>query len=147
MMYAMKATTLVAVGMTMTAAATGLAAPANATTVYQFLSPDGNIGCSMNQEDDGDGYVACDIRDYIFSQVPCPSGLEGNRLVLNQGEPARVECHSGTMVDPGLPVLSYEQPRNVGLIDCVVLRGDSVQCTDRATDHYFSIASDSYTAG
>ncbi len=143
----MKTTTILAVGTALTAAAIGTATPARASTVYEFFSPDGNIACSMTRATDGAGNVACDIRDYIFNPVPCPSDLTGNRFVLNQGGPAQVECHTGTMVDPTLPTLSYEQSRNVGLIDCVVLPGSQVECTDRATDHYFRIFSDHYEVG
>lgn len=131
----------------MTGMAVSLATPANATTAYQFISPDGNIACSMSQDDDGAGSVACEIRDFIFSTPPCPSGSVGNRFVLDQGDPPQVECHSDTMVDPNLPALSYEQSRNVGLIDCVILPGNHAECTDRATDHFFRIFSDHYEVG
>ena len=143
----MKVTTVMTAALALTAAAIGLANPAHATTGYQFTSPNGSIACSMSQDPDGDGRVACEIRDYIFNPVPCPSELVGDRFVLAQGEPARLKCRSATMVDPSLPALSYEQPRNVGLIDCVVLPGNSVECIDRATDHYFRIFSDHYEVG
>ena len=143
----MKSTMTMAVGTAMTAAAIGLAIPAHASTVDEFISPDGNIACAMSQASDGSGYVACEIRDYIFNPAPCESGLIGNRFVLEQGAPVSLECHSGTMVDPALPTLSYDQPRNVGLIDCVVLPGSHVECADRATDHYFRIFSDHYEVG
>lgn len=143
----MKATTVLSVTAAMTAAGIGLASPAQASTIYQFLSPNGNIACSMSQEADGDGSVACEIRDYIFSTASCPSGLVGDRFVLEQGVPGRVECRSESMVDPGLPVLTYDQPRSVGLIDCVVLPGNGAECTDRASDHYFRIAGDHYEVG
>ena len=147
MVSVMKSTMTMAVGTAMATAFIGLATPAHATTMYEFISADGNIACSMSQGDDGSGYAACEIRDYIFNPAPCPSGLEGNRFVLEQGAPVALECHSGTMVDPALPTLSYEQPRNVGLIDCEVLPGNHVECSDRATDHYFRIFSDHYEVG
>jgi hypothetical protein len=147
MLMPMKATTIMAVWTAMAAAAIGMATPAQAATVYQFISADGNIACSMTRASDDAGNVACEIRDYVFNPVSCPSGQAGNRFVLNQGDPAQVECHSGTMLDPSLPTLSYEQSRNVGLIDCVVLPGNHVECTDRATDHYFRIFSDHYDVG
>lgn len=143
----MKVTPVMMVATAMTAVAIGLAVPVQATTGYQFISPNGNIACSMSQGPDGDGRVACEIRDYIFSTVPCPSELVGDRFVLQQGQPARVECRSDTMVDPSLPVLGYEQPRNVGLIDCVVLPGNGAECADRASSHYFRIFSDHYEIG
>lgn len=102
----MKATTVLSVTAAMTAAGVGLASPAQGSTIYQFLSPNGNIACSMSQEADGDGRVACEIRDYIFSTASCPSGLGGDRFALEQAVPGRVECRSGSMVDPGLPVLN-----------------------------------------
>jgi hypothetical protein len=85
----------------------------------------------MSQDSDGDGHVACEIRDYVFSTVSCPSGSVGDRFVLAQGQPAGVQCRSESMFDPNLPTLSFEQPRTVGLIDCQVLPGNSVECTDR----------------
>jgi hypothetical protein len=143
----MQTTTIMAVAVPIAAAAIGLAAPAHAEAGYQFISPNGNIACSMSQDSDGDGYVACEIRDYVFSTAACPSGSVGDRFVLAQGQPAGVQCRSESMVDPSLPTLSFDQPRNVGLIDCQVLPGNSVECTDRASDHYFRISSSAYEAG
>jgi hypothetical protein len=66
-----KVTAIMAVGMVMTAATIGVAASARADVIYQFITPDGNIACSMGRGADG-GHVACDIRDYTFQPIPCP---------------------------------------------------------------------------
>lgn len=68
----MKGATIVAVVAATTAAAIALAVPAQAKTVYQFLSPDGEIACTMSQDANvvrlDTSSVSCWIR---ANQPPC----------------------------------------------------------------------------
>jgi hypothetical protein len=141
----MKTITIMGVAMAITAAAFAVAAPAQAATGYRFLSPDGNIACSMSQAADGDGHVVCDISSDNGFNAQLPMECSSGRLVsfiLDQGQPAGLQCHSGK-VDRSPNVLSYGETRNVGLIDCVNLPADT-ECSDRASQHYFRIFTDHY---
>jgi hypothetical protein len=157
-----KITVIMAVGLLMTASTIGVAAPARADVIYQFITPDANIACSMGRGVDG-GHVACDIRHYSFQPMPCPTGpvnLVGDRFVLDQtsaeGRPARLDCHSDTMVYPGQPVLDWGQKKDMGTgfgsMQCQSVPAGtfspSMFCTDFPnTRHYFHIYSDHFDMG
>jgi hypothetical protein len=144
----MKAKPIVGTVAAIAGSALALATAAQAAADAQFLSPDGKIACSMSQMNDGGGQAVCDISsDNGFNaQLPmyCPSGGLV-RFVLNQGQRTQLQCDRGD-VNHSLNTLSDGQTRSVGLIDCVPGSG-GVECSDRASQHYFRIYMDHYEIG
>jgi hypothetical protein len=133
----------------MTATAIGWAASAHADTLYQFVSPSGTVACTMSQDSDGNGHVACDVGDYTFDPpMWCSSANDLVSFELVQGLSAQLYCHNDATIDPDLPVV-YDQKRSVGLIDCENVSGAQphTECADRASGHFFNVFADHYEIG
>jgi hypothetical protein len=142
----MKVTTLALTATATVAATIALSATAHADeSYYQFVSPSGNIVCSVGTNSDGRSGAGCEIREYTWTPPHCEMGM-GNEFGLNQGNPPTTRCHTDTNFDPRDPTLPYGQTRSAGPITC-----DSepvgVTCTDSSTSHYFFVSRDSYRLG
>jgi len=141
-----------------TAAATiGLAAPAHADTKYDFLSPSGNINCSMSLQSDfvqngvkqtGSNDVQCELSDYTW-QLPqdCPSKVVGAAFRSDATAPPTAGCWKYPNQLPlPWPTLNYGQTRTIGAITCDS-EPSGVTCTNSNTGHFFRVSRDSYDVG
>src|SRR6516225_4740199 len=90
-------TTIAAACMATAATIIALPATAHADTEFDFLSPSGNINCSMSLQSDfvlngvkqtGSNYVQCELSDYTW-QLPqaCPRGGVGTAFRSDDTEP------------------------------------------------------------
>ncbi|HEY7050782.1 MAG TPA: DUF6636 domain-containing protein [Mycobacterium sp.] len=133
----------------MAAAAMPLSAVAQALSFEQFQSPSGNIFCGMGITDGGNGVAECEIvnRNWAAPQQPadCPLSF-GDRIGIQQGEPARFGCHGDTLRGIGFPTLAYGHSRSAGAITCSS-DPSGMTCTDNGTGHFFKISRESYELG
>jgi hypothetical protein len=144
-----------------TAAALPLAAVANACggggdvpADYDFVSPSGNIACSVF----GDGSGAnCEVKEHIWVAPASTSGPAGRacdfdfgglQIYVSQGKPANLGCYEGAgkFSSPGGQILDYGQEDSRGAITCES-QPSGVTCTDAATGHFFRISRESYEVG
>lgn len=147
---------------TATVAAT-IALPATGhadTTGYQFLSPSGNIGCSMLEDQrDGTPFAACKIRDHTWvapatgycqrAAVPGAIGEPGPDPMLRQGDAPCMGFWMSQTADPRLgdfPTLDYGQTHSVGTLTCDS-KPPGITCTDSSTGHFFRVSRESYQLG
>ena len=140
---AMKTTTLALI-----ATATTIALPATAhaaDSYYQFLSPTGNIVCSVGTGADGVSSAACEIRTYTWVPPHCEMGT-ANSWGLTQGGAPQPRCHTDTNFVAGLPILPYGQKRSAGPITCNS-EPTGMKCSDSSTGHSFRLARESYEVG
>ena len=144
-----------------TAAALPLAAVANACgghgdvpTGYDFVSPSGNIACSIYA--DGSG-ANCEVQDHTWvapaSTIgpfgrPCDFNFGGLQIYVSQGKPANLGCYEGVgkFNRPTEQILDYGQNYSRGAITCESVPS-GVTCTDAATGHFFRISRESYELG
>jgi len=128
----------------MAAAAIALPAAAHADS-SPFLSPSGNIACSIDA-----GAAVCDISDYTYQPPPPPLCAQhiswGGRFVLEAGKAAVIVCHGDTVRVPGEPTLDFGQTKSVGTLSCDS-EPPGMKCTDSSTGHYFRVSRDSYDLG
>jgi hypothetical protein len=138
--------TKLAVVATATAAATiGLAGTAHADDSYDFQSPSGNIGCSLNTRG-----VSCEVVNYTWF-IPRPPdyqmGGRGNIFVLGRGSaPVAGVWHSDHQFPDGAPTLNYGESRTAGTITCDS-QSAGMRCTDSSTGHFFVVSRESYQVG
>jgi hypothetical protein len=137
----------------------GFAAPAHADTEYDFLSPSGNINCSISLQSpfavngveySGNNFVQCELADHTW-QPPggCPTGegVVGAAFRADATAPPVVVCEKYPNQLPlPWPTLAYGETRRVGVITCdSELSG--VTCTNSNTAHFFRISRESYDVG
>jgi hypothetical protein len=144
-----------------TAAALPLAAVANACggggdvpKGYDFVSPSGNIACSIY----GDGSGAnCEIQDHTWAAPastdgpfgrPCDFNFGGLEIYVSHGKPAVLGCYEGVSKfnRPAEQSLDYGQKYSRGAITCES-EPSGVKCTDTVTGHFFRISRESYELG
>jgi hypothetical protein len=150
---------LIAAATIATAAALPLAAVANACGGHgdvpvdsDFVSPSGNIACSIYS--DGTG-VNCELRDHTWV-VPasvdgpygraCDFSFGGLEFYVSKGKPANLGCYEGVSKfnEPGFDkTLDYGQTISSGKITCGSAPS-GVTCTDTETGHFFRVARESY---
>jgi hypothetical protein len=156
----MKITTLSLI--TAAAATTlALAAPATAepSSMYQFLSPSGNIGCHMDALDDGTGYAWCRLQHHTWvepqtgdcevANVPGAIGEPAPYLQISQGKPPCLGFVMSQLFFSGPyspPTLDYGQTHTVGTITCGS-EHSGVTCTDSSTGRFFRVSHESYDLG
>jgi hypothetical protein len=141
----MKSATLALIVTATTAAAIALPATADASDSYsQFVSPTGNIVCSVGTAD-GKSSAACEIRTYNWVAPHCQFGI-GNSWGLTQGGAPEPHCHTDTNFVAGLPILPYGQLRSAGPITCKS-EPTGMKCYDSSTLHFFRLARESYEVG
>ena len=152
-----KITMLAALAIVTAAATLPMAAVAHADTKYDFLSPSGNINCSMSLQSDfvldgvtqtGSNYVQCELSDYTW-QLPhaCPSKVVGVAFRSDDTAPPVAGCWKFPNQLPlPWPTLNYGQTRTVGVITCES-EPSGVTCTNSNTGHFFRVSRDSYDVG
>jgi hypothetical protein len=160
-MKAMRATKLALITVATSAAAVALAATAHAepSSMYQFLSPSGNIGCHMDGRDDGTAYAWCRLQDQTWVEpqsgdcavgnVPGSIGKPAPYLQLSQGNPPCLGFVMSQLFFSGPdapPTLEYGQTHTVGTITCGS-EPSGVMCTDSSTGQFFRVSRDSYQLG
>jgi len=133
------------IALTAVAAAAVLPAAAHADQSYQFQSPTGNVGCSLNP-----GGATCEINSYTWFIPPPPDYLVGGRgnvfLLARGAEPAAGVWHSDHQFPDGAPRLDYGQSRTAGTISCTS-EPAGITCTDSSTGHFFRVSRESYRVG
>lgn len=153
--------TVVMAWMASAAVTVGLSAPASAddTEDANFLSPSGNINCSIMLEpafvangvnNSGNNDVQCEVVDHTW-QPPegCPPSVEvvGASMRADATDPPVVVCAKYPNQLPlPWPTLAYGQKQTLGAISCdSELSG--ITCTNTNTGHFFRLSSDSYDVG
>ncbi|OBG27151.1 hypothetical protein [Mycobacterium sp. E3198] len=156
-MKAIKIAELALIATAAAATATALPPTAHADTKFDFLSPSGNINCSMSLQSDfvlngvkqtGSNYVQCELSDYTW-QLPqaCPSGVVGVAFRSDDTEPPRAGCWKFPNQTPlPWPTLDYGHSRTVGAITCDS-EPSGVTCTNSNTGHFFHVSRESYQLG
>ena len=156
-MKPIKTATLALIAPAMVAVTIALPAAAHADTEFDFLSPSGNINCSMSLQSDfvlngvkqtGSNYVQCELSDYTW-QLPqdCPSGVVGVAFRSDDTAPPRAGCWKFPHQTPlPWPTLDYGQKRTVGAITCDS-EPSGVTCTNINTGHFFRVSRESYQLG
>jgi hypothetical protein len=128
----------------------------DAPASYDFVSPSGNIACTIY----GDGSGAnCEIRDHTWVapatiQGPfgraCNFNFGGLAFYVSQGKPGNLGCYEGVgefkYPEPDRQTLDYGQTYSRGAITCGS-EPSSVTCTDTVTGHFFRISRESYELG
>jgi hypothetical protein len=139
------------------ATTTALAATAHADMEYDFLSPSGNINCSMSLQSDfvqngvkqtGSNVVQCELSDYTW-QLPqdCPSKVVGVAFRSDDTAPPVAGCWKYPNQLPlPWPTLNYGQTRTVGAITCDS-EPSGIKCTNANTGHFFRVSRESYDVG
>lgn len=153
--------TVVITSMAAAAATIGLAGPANAddTQHANFLSPSGNINCSIMLEPpfvangvnySGNNDVQCEIVDHAW-QPPegCPASVDvvGASMGADATAPPVVVCvkYPNQLPLPGRRS-TMAKPQTLGAISCdSELSG--ITCTNANTGHFFRLSSESYDVG
>jgi hypothetical protein len=122
----------------------------HADTDYQFFqSPSGNIACLLGTISENGGLRAtasCQVGEPTFAAPPRPGACEGgwgDSVVLTQGRPASMQCHTDTLLPSNDKVLPYGHSRSAGPITCES-EPSAMRCTDTATGHGFSLSRDGY---
>jgi hypothetical protein len=132
-------------------------AVAHADDYGLFLSPSGNIACSLGQGPDDMGSAGCEVREHLWVAPattrgpwgrPCDFNFGGLEFMVDHGQAAVLGCYEGvsTFAYPGLTTLDYGQTRNFGPITCDSER-NGVTCTDTSTGHFFRVSRESYLLG
>ena len=120
----------------------------------KFVTPSGNIVCSIYADDSG---ANCEVRDHTWV-VPestngpfgraCDFTFGGLEFYVSQAKPANLGCYEGASKfdAPGLKTLDYGQTYSRGAITCESeLLG--VTCTDTSTGHFFRVSRETYELG
>lgn len=137
--------------------ATASADPNDLTQYENFLSPSGNINCSIMLEPpfdvngvhySGNNGVQCELSDYTW-QLPqgCPSGVVGVAFRFDDAAPPDAGCWKYPNQLPlPWPTLNYGQTRSLGVISCDS-EPSGIKCTNANTGHFFRVSRESYEVG
>ena len=149
---------------TATAAATILPAAtahADPTQYDNFLSPSGNINCSIMLEPpfaangvnySGNNDVQCEVVDHTWQPPqPCPAGgavdVVGVGMRADATAPPVVGCEKYPNQLPlPWPTLNYGQTRSLGVISCDS-EASGIMCTNANNGHFFRVSRESYDVG
>lgn len=148
----MNVTKLITLAGIAAAAAIAVPATAHADTPGVFLSPSGNIICSLYGAEDGTSSVNCEIQTYSYTPpqakpADCFVGW-GDRVRLEEGDAAVLSCHGDSAfgMAQGAAVLPYGQSRSSGTITCTS-RTTGMTCKDSSTGAYFTVSRQALTLG
>lgn len=124
---------------------------------YQFLSPTGNIACTMDSS--GPAYAVCKVREHVWptpatgscelASVPGTTGKPGADLQLAEGDRPCLGSNIGQVFFDGTDApasLDYGRSYIAGTITCGT-EPSGVTCTDARTGHYFRVSRESYELG
>lgn len=153
MLCAMRTTVIAALGVAaaLTSAPAAVACPSKH---FQFLSPTGNIACTMDA-----GYAVCKVREHDWpvpatghcaqASVPGTVGMPGADLQLGEGDKACLGSNLGQIFFDGQyapAALGYGQTHTVGALRCAS-EPAGVRCTDAGTGHFFLVSRQTYELG
>jgi hypothetical protein len=161
----MKTMTILApIALATAAAAIALPVTAHAddTKYDNFLSPSGNINCSIMLEPpfdvngvhySGNNDVQCELVDHTW-QPPqaCPTASEvidvvGVSMRADATAPPVVGCEKYPNQLPlPWPTLNYGQTQSLGVITCDS-ESSGIKCTNTNTGHFFRLSRESYDVG
>jgi hypothetical protein len=156
----MMATRIALIATATGAIAIALPTPASADPTDQpenFLSPSGNINCSITFEPPfaangvnypGNNYVQCELSDYTW-QLPqaCPTGVVGVSMRADAAAPPVPGCWKFPNQLPlPWPTLDYGQTRSLGVLSCDS-EPSGITCTNANTGHFFRVSRESYDVG
>jgi hypothetical protein len=122
-----------------------------------FLSPSGNINCSImllppfpldDVQQSGNNTVNCELTDHVWTPPgKCPTGIVGTDFRADATTPPTVHCEKYPNQLPlPWPTLEYGQKVSLGVISCDS-EADGVTCTNSDTGHFFRVSRDSYLVG
>ena len=118
-----------------------LAPSAVASTVVQFRTPSGNIGCAYSSGLTGAEAptVRCDIRSRLRPAPRQPHSCPldyGDSIEVSRSGAARLVCHGDTAIDPHSRVLAYGRAFRRGGLTCLS-QSIGLRCTNRAGHGFF----------
>jgi hypothetical protein len=144
------------------AAAMALSATAHAddTQYVNFLSPSGNINCSMmllppfvanGVQESGNNTADCEIVDHTWQTAhTCPtagSQVAGVGMRADATAPPVVDCEKFPNQLPlPWPTLDYGQSRTLGVFTCDSTPA-GITCTNGSTGHFFRLSTESFDVG
>jgi hypothetical protein len=117
------------------------AGSASASTVIQFRTPTGNIGCAFSSGLTGAEApaVRCDIRSRLHPEparpAKCPLDY-GDSIAINRTGRAILVCHGDTAIDPGSRILAYGSTFRRSGIACTS-RPIGLRCSNLAGHGFF----------
>ena len=159
-MKTMKITALAGIATATIAGSIAVPAIAHADTQEQdFLSPSGNINCSITLdapfnmngvENPGNNVVQCEVVDPTW-QAPhtCPTtvNVAGVAMRADATAPPVVDCEKYPNQLPlPWPTLDYGQTRTLGVFTCDS-EPSGIRCTNSNTGHFFRLSRESYEVG
>ncbi len=123
------------------------ATAAGASTVVQFRTPSGNIGCAYSSGLPGDEAptVRCDIRSRLRPAPRQPRSCPldyGDSIEISRTGAARLVCHGDTAIDPGSRILAYGRTFQRGGLSCLS-RSVGLRCANR-NGHGFFLSRESW---
>ena len=127
-----------AVAAALSAAFAGTAARANVSTVLDFRTPSGNIGCVWSSSDPAE--LRCDIRSRLRNPKPTkPHGCDldwGDSLFMSPSGRARLTCHGDTAIIPNSRKLAYGTTWRHGGFVCASKK-IGLRCHNKAGHGFF----------
>ncbi|RDH76062.1 hypothetical protein DVS77_23605 [Mycolicibacterium moriokaense] len=157
----MKTKMFAAASLATAVAALPLAAVANACggggevpSDYTFLTPSGNIICSVYADNTG---ANCEVREHTwvapasttgpYGRV-CDFNFGGLEIYVSHGKAANLGCYEGASAfrASSAQTLDYGQTLSRGAMACDS-ETSGVTCTDTGTGHFFRVSRDSYELG
>lgn len=117
------------------------ASAASGSTVIQFRTPTGNIGCAYSAGLTGAEAptVRCDIRSRLHPEPARPARCPldyGDSIEVSRVGRAILVCHGDTAIDPGSRVLAYGSVFRRGGISCTS-RAVGLTCSNRRGHGFF----------
>jgi hypothetical protein len=120
-----------------------------------FITPSGNIACSIYSDNTG---ASCEVLDHTWiapesTMGPfgraCDFTFGGLEVYVSQAKEAKVGCYEGVskFIEPGYSTkLDYGQSIQRGKMTCSS-EASGVTCTDTATGHFFRVSRENYQLG
>ena len=121
---------------------------AGASTVIEFRTPSGNIGCVYSAGLPGAGAptVRCDIRSRLKPSPKPPASCPldyGDSIQVSRTGKAILVCHGDTAIDPTSRVLAYGSTWRRDGLACAS-RATGLRCTN-ADSHGFFLSRESWS--
>ncbi len=116
-------------------------APSSALSLSVFVSPSGNIACSLGEES-----VTCTINSYSFVSEDMQTCGAGPLSITADAEKAGVDCAAGAVQSTGATTLAYEDFAANGNTACRSTE-DGVACWNIMTGVGFGISRSGYQIG
>jgi hypothetical protein len=126
---------------TPTPAGTAAVRTVRADQTHVFLSPSGNIVCSLAEDS-----AVCEIADRTFAPPPKPADCEldhGSMVALRGEASAEFLCYGDTGFGADVPALPYGASVTNGVVTCTSAES-GVACTSASGAHGFALSRASY---